>query len=604
MVETYRKLLDLLTPRERRRFHLLLVLILCMGFAQSIGVASLLPFLAVLAEPEVIRTNEHLAAVYTYLGFTTDRGFLIFLGLGVLGVLVLSLGFKAFTQYCTFRFGTMRGYSVSSRLLQGYLQQPYPWFLDRHSADLGTRILMDVNKAIGQALLPAMKILSHAAVVIFLVGLLVAVEPIAALVLAVLLGGSYLLVYFGVRQKLTRIGLRRQLANVERFEVSADAIGGIKDVKLLGLEADYVRRFQRPARLVAECDATSAVIGEVPRYILELVAFGGMLLFVLFLLARGGGTLSEIVPVLGVYAFAALRMFPALQGLYAAFTTLRFARPTLDRLHADMVENGLGLARSELLPPTSERPALRLDSELELRDLRYGYPNAERAAVQGLDMTIPARTTVGIVGGSGAGKTTTVDILLGLLEPQGGSILVDGTPITAANRRLWQNALGYVPQQIFLTDDSVRANIAFGIDPHRIDHAAVERAAKIAELHDFIMGELPDGYDTKVGERGVRLSGGQRQRIGIARALYHDPDVLIMDEATSALDNLTERAVMDAVHNLGHAKTIILIAHRLTTVRNCDAIYMMEHGRVIAVGTYDELVRDSDAFRAMSAGAL
>ena len=217
-------------------------------------------------------------------------------------------------------------------------------------------------------------------------------------------------------------------------------------------------------------------------------------------------------------------------------------------------------------------------------------------------MTIPARTTVGLVGGTGAGKTTVVDLILGLLEPQKGAIRVDGVPITAANRRAWQRTIGYVPQPIFLTDESVAANIAFGLPPEAIDRAAVERAARIAELHDFIMDELPQGYDTPVGERGVRLSGGQRQRIGIARALYHDPDVLILDEATSALDNLTEKAVMDAVHNLGHAKTIILIAHRLSTVRACDTIFMMEQGRVVAQGSYDELIAGNQTFRAMAGG--
>ena len=602
MLETYSKLLDLLTPRERRRFYLLLALILGMGFAQMLGVAAVLPFLAVLSNPDIVETNARLAAIHGWLGFTSDRAFLMFLGGCVFVVLVLSLLFKTFTQYAIFRFATMRGFTVSSRLLQGYLQQPYAWFLNHHSADLGTRILMDVNKVISQALMPAMRILSYAMVVFFLVALLVVIEPVAAFVLAFLLGGSYVAVYFTVRQRLMRIGEQRHEANNQRFEVSADAIGGIKDVKLLGLEASYVRRFQQPALRVAECDATSAVIGEVPRYLLEIVAFGGMLLFILFLLARGDGTLDTIVPVLGVYAFAALRMFPALQGLYAAFTALRFARPTLDRLHGDMVENGLGLAPVALKPPSSARPMLRVSESLEIDGLHYAYPKSERPAVRDLDMTIPARTTVGIVGGSGAGKTTTVDLLLGLLTPQQGRILVDGAPITDANRREWQNAIGYVPQQIFLTDDTVSANIAFGIDARDIDQAAVERAARVAELHDFVMREMPDGYATEIGERGVRLSGGQRQRIGIARALYHDPDVLIMDEATSALDNLTERAVMDAVHNLGHAKTIILIAHRLTTVRNCDIIFMMEQGRVIAAGTYDELVRDSDAFRAMSAG--
>ena len=234
--------------------------------------------------------------------------------------------------------------------------------------------------------------------------------------------------------------------------------------------------------------------------------------------------------------------------------------------------------------------------------MHFSYPLAERKALQGLSLTIPARTTVGIVGGTGAGKTTAVDLMLGLLDMQEGTLAVDGVPITPRNVRAWQDTIGYVPQHIFLTDDTVASNVAFGLPPDQIDHAAVERAARIAELHGFVTEELPQGYDTVVGERGIRLSGGQRQRIGIARALYHDPDVLIMDEATSALDNLTERAVMDAVHNLGHAKTIILIAHRLTTVQACDTIFMLEHGQLVAQGSYNELLDTSRKFRAMAVG--
>jgi ABC-type multidrug transport system fused ATPase/permease subunit len=245
---------------------------------------------------------------------------------------------------------------------------------------------------------------------------------------------------------------------------------------------------------------------------------------------------------------------------------------------------------------------LRLREAIELVDVHYAYPLAERQALNGLSIRIPANTRVGIVGGTGAGKTTAVDIMLGLLDPQAGALRVDGRAITPALRRAWQSTIGYVPQHIFLTDDSVAANIAFGIPPEKIDHAAVERAARVAELHDFVMGELPEGYETFVGERGVRLSGGQRQRIGIARALYHDPDVLIMDEATSALDNLTERAVMDAVHNLGRAKTVVLIAHRLSTVRDCDTIFMLEGGRLVAEGSYDALIAENRQFRALAVG--
>ena len=261
------------------------------------------------------------------------------------------------------------------------------------------------------------------------------------------------------------------------------------------------------------------------------------------------------------------------------------------------------LAQEEAVPPSEVRvEPVHLRERLDLVDVHYSYPLAERPALRGLSLSIPARTTVGIVGGTGAGKTTAVDLILGLLELQQGSLEADGVPIDRSNLRAWQNTIGYVPQAIFLTDDTVAANIAFGLPADRIDQAAVERAARMASLHDFVMEELPQGYATQVGERGVRLSGGQRQRIGIARALYHDPDVLIMDEATSALDNLTERAVMDAVHNLGHAKTIILIAHRLTTVQACDIIFMMERGRLVAQGSYEELLTKSGKFRAMAVG--
>jgi len=598
MFETFRKLLDLLTPSERRRCYLLVVLILIEGVVQMVAIASILPFLAVLANPAVIETSDRLNALYTGLGFATPHRFLVFLGGAIFCLVFFGLLFRTFTHYAIYRFVFLRGYAIGSRLLAAYLRQPYSWFLNQHSAQLGANILTDVNKVVGQALMPAMRLLSYGAVGLMLIALLVAVQPKAALVLAVLLGGSYGLIYLGVRNRLARLGEARFEANHQRFQAAADAVGGIKDVKILGLEETYLRRFQKPALALAEYDATSAVISEFPRHILEAIGFGGMLLFILVMLATGDGHLGAVLPVLGVYAFAGLRLFPALQQVYGSFAALRFAKPTLDKLHADLAETSGGTP----LRAGAGTPPLRLEDRLELAAIEYAYPQAERAALRGVDMSIPARTTVGLVGGTGAGKTTVVDLILGLLEPQAGMILVDGQPVTASNRRAWQRAIGYVPQAIFLTDESVAANIAFGLPAEAIDRAAVERAARIAELHDFVVHELPLGYDTPVGERGVRLSGGQRQRIGIARALYHDPDVLIMDEATSALDNLTEKAVMDAVHNLGHAKTIVLIAHRLSTVRSCDTIFMMEHGRVVAQGGYDELIAENQTFRAMAGG--
>jgi ABC-type multidrug transport system fused ATPase/permease subunit len=283
--------------------------------------------------------------------------------------------------------------------------------------------------------------------------------------------------------------------------------------------------------------------------------------------------------------------------MYYALAEMRFVTPILTKVHGDIMRYAPTDA-----PPPPDVPAVRLRERLALSDVRYAYPTAERGAIDGLTLAIEAHTSVGIVGGTGAGKTTAVDVILGLLRPQQGALVVDGVEVTDATIRGWQKSVGYVPQHIFLTDDTVTANIAFGIEPAEVDMAAVERAAHIAELHNFVLKELPEGYDTTLGERGVRLSGGQRQRIGIARALYHDPDVLVLDEATSALDNLTERAVMDAVHNLGRDKTIIMIAHRLSTVRDCDSIFMLERGQVVAKGSYDDLVESNADFHKLVSG--
>ncbi len=602
MIETFRKLIELMTPPDRRSFYLLLVMIMGMGLAEMVSVAAILPFLAVVARPEIIEGTGHVARFYAWAGFASREQFLVFLGSGVFALVVFGLLFSTLTQYAIFRFSGQQGYSISSRLLRGYLSRPYTWFLDHHSAKLGASVLSEVGTVIAQAMLPAMRMLSQLAVCVFLVGLLVIARPGVAIIAGSLVVGCYLLIYFAVRQYLSRIGHDKHVANQARFRVANEVMGGIKDVKLMGLEETYLARYEVAALALEKASANNQIIGELPRNVLKAVALGGILFFVLFLLLTNGGDLNAVLPVLGLYAFTSIRLFPALQQVYSGMTGLRFSRPMLDKLHADLLKNPAP-APEEILADPAAVPPLGLRAALEFDDVRYAYPKADRTALAGLSLTIPARTTVGIVGGTGAGKTTAVDLLLGLLEPQGGAIRVDGVALDAGNRRAWQNSIGYVPQQIYLTDDTVSANIAFGLQGDEIDQAAVERAARIAELHDFVTRDLPQGYETQVGERGVRLSGGQRQRIGIARALYHDPDILVLDEATSALDNVTEKVVMDAVHNLGHAKTIVLIAHRLSTVRDCDTIFMLEQGRLVAQGRYDDLLETSQKFRAMVAGA-
>jgi ABC-type multidrug transport system fused ATPase/permease subunit len=601
MIATFRKLLDMLTARERRNFHLLMGLLLVVGLLETAGVASILPFMAVLSEPERIEGSRYLSQLYDVFGFTSTDSFLIFLGIGTFLVVVFGIGARILSIYAILHFSNMRSYTLSSRLLRGYLNQPYAWFLNHHSADLGKTVLSEVDSVVNQSLIPAMKMISNIIIAVLITGLLVALQPMVALGAAGVLLASYAVIYLTARRLLARYGRVRYDSNAARYRTAQEATGGIKDVKLLGLEESYLRRFRTPAERLAHANTVRGVVGEAPRYLLQGIAFGGILLVILALLIAGSGSLGAILPVLAVYAFAGLRLLPALQQVYAQMTSVRFNQTAFNALHRDILEIR---ANEETRHRPKDHAPLHLRDTLELKDVRYAYPKADRPALRGLSLTIRANTTVGIVGGTGAGKTTAVDLILGLLEVQEGEIRVDGTPLTPANLRAWQKSIGYVPQAIFLTDDTVAANIAFGLTPDQIDRAAVERAARIAELHDFVMEELPQGYETPVGERGVRLSGGQRQRIGIARALYHDPDVLIMDEATSALDNLTERAVMDAVHNLGQAKTIVLIAHRLSTVQACDTIFMLEQGRLVAEGRYDELMDKSGKFRKMAVGEI
>ena len=594
-MRTLRKLLDLLTPHERKRAGLLLGMTLVMAMLDMVGVASIMPFMAVLANPGLVETNALLNSAFiaaNSFGIDTTQQFLFALGMLVFVLLVVSLAFKALTTYAQLRFTQMREYSIGRRLVEGYLHQPYSWFLSRHSADLGKTILSEVSAVIGNAVTPMMTLIAQGAVAIALLTLLILTDPKLALFVSVTLATAYALIFKATRGLLARIGAERVKANQARFTAVSEAFGASKEVKVGGLEQAYIQRFSDPAQTYARHQATAQVISQLPRFVLEAIAFGGMLLVVLYLMAQSG-SFATALPIIALYAFAGYRLMPALQQIYGAVTQLRFSGPALDALHADLMS---------LQPahPNPSQVAIALKQAINLNQIQYRYPNAPQPALKSLSLTIPAKSTVGLVGATGSGKTTTVNLILGLLDAQEGTLEVDGQAITEHNRRAWQREIGYVPQQIYLADDTVAANIAFGLDAKDIDMTAVERAAKIASLHEFVANELPLQYQTTVGERGVRLSGGQRQRIGIARALYHNPQVLILDEATSALDNLTEQAVMEALHNLGHEITIILIAHRLSTVKACDNIFLLEMGELKAQGTFDELLQVNNRFRAMA----
>jgi ATP-binding cassette, subfamily B, bacterial PglK len=605
MLEIFRKIQDLLDARERRRALLLLGMILIMGLLETTSVASIMPFVAVLTHPGVVQSNHYLSTAYQWLGFQSVDHFLLFLGFFVFAAVLGSTAFKALTSWATVRFTSMQQYTLSRRLFKVYMRQSYEWFLSQHSADLGKTVLSEVNQVITGALIPAMQLIAQGLLALLMIGLLILVNPVLALTVSSILGGMYALVMWISRRYLIRIGQDRVKANWERYRISGEAFSGIKDIKLLGLESAFLNRFEGPSLRFMKHQASSQIVTQLPQFAIQAIAFSGVLLIIQYQLAMHGSN-YETLALLALYAFAGFRLLPALQRVYQCTAAMRFSQPALNTLHRDLMQGSTKLSGKEAKSRpgdrkgrTGEEPRLPLAHRLELRKVSYRYPTGAAPALSDVTLAISARSTVGLVGRTGAGKTTVVDVILGLLDATAGHLLVDGTPVTSANKRAWQRCVGYVPQHIFLTDDTVAANIAFGVPLEEIDQVAVEEAARIANLHDFVTKELEQSYGTMLGERGVRLSGGQRQRVGIARALYRDPDVVIMDEATSALDNITERVVMDAVANLGDRKTIIIVAHRLTTVQRCNVIFVFDHGGVVASGTYDELVKGSEHFRAM-----
>ena len=588
--------MSLLTASERKKAGVLLSVMLLIAGLDALGVASILPFMGVLANPDLVRTNESLNLVFVTsqkFGIDTVDQFLVGLGALVFLLLITSLVFKAFGTYALTRFALMREYSISKRLVEGYLHQPYSWFLNRHSADLGKTILSEVNTVVSSGMMPLMRLIAQTMVVLALLGLLLLIDPFLALTVGTVLGISYVIIFTTVSALLKRLGQARVEANQERFTVVSEAFGAAKEVKVGGLEHSYVQRFGKPAATYAKGQGTMSIIAATPRFALEAIAFGGMLLVILHLMVKSGN-FADVLPILALYAMAGYRLMPALQQIYQSFAQLRFVGPALDALQEDLSSLGTANIQNGKITPLPLRKAI------QLQQVSYTYPNAPHPALKNIDLTIPAYSTVGFVGLTGSGKTTIVDVILALLEPQQGCLGIDDRVINDTNRRQWQSTIGYVPQQIYLADDSVAANIAFGVHEKSIDQKAVERAAKIANLHEFILNDLPGGYSTTVGERGIRLSGGQRQRIGIARALYHNPQVLVLDEATSSLDKLTEQAVMEAVNNLGNEVTIIIIAHRLSTVCQCDQIFLLSQGQLEASGTYRELIANNRQFAEMA----
>ena len=599
MWQLIKRLQALLNTEERRLSYGLLGLIVLAGFTDTIGVSSILPFMAVVGNPELIQTNPSLHNLYVWFEFESPHSFLIGLGIGALVMMLMSNTVSLAGSTAILWFSSNLGHRLSTEILATYVKQPYTYFLERNTSNLVMNCTDDVMRMVQGIIIPLLQGIAKVIVAGSMLLLVMWVDPWLAVLSGFMIGTVYTIVFVNVRQKMSDLGRASKRANRERFRLAAEILHGIKELRILGRDDAYRERFIEHSALYARNQWLSSAMNFMSRYVIESIAFGSLIVLVLYLLATHQD-IKEALPIMTLYALAAYRLLPAFQQIFGSATQVRFNMGSMEAVEEQL--HTLVRAPNTGLPSRSQRESDvgPLQEQIELRNLSFQYPHTSAPHINHLNLTIPRHTTVAIVGSTGAGKTTLIDIILGLLEPNNGALVVDGIRITSKNVASWQKQLGYVPQHIYLADDTVAANIAFGFAPTEQDLDRVKHAAQIAHIHEFVVGELPDGYDTIIGERGVRLSGGQRQRIGIARALYSDPDVLVLDEATNALDTLTESIVTEAIREISHTKTIIVIAHRLNTVQQADIVYLLENGCITDQGTYRELFHTNERFREMA----
>lgn len=596
-----RRAYALLSPADKRRGAFAMVFSILGALTSAGMVWSVVPFLNVLADPEVIREPGFLQTLYTALGQPDPIQFLVLLGGLTIAVVILANVVQIIRTYASARFTSIQRHSLGRQLLATYLSQPYEFFLERHTSGLSANIISEADVVVREFYRPAIDLFSAVLTTIAVTAVLASINLAVAVTAALALGCTYGISYAYVRKQLRKAGHVRSVANQKRFQSASESLQSIKDVKVLGREQAYLARFEAPSQEVSNATILIRLVSEIPRFVLQGVAFAGMIVFCLVALSpddfNDGRALSGLAPLLGVFAFAGQRLIPEIQRIFSSLTTLQFGKAAVDRLYNDL--HGLNASKTEIT--STER--LCLTKDVQFDRVSYAYPGSTVAGVFDVNITIKASEKIGVVGMSGSGKTTFGDLLLGLLEPASGTIVIDGTVVTTANRRAWQDSLGFVPQDIFLADASVAENIALGIPREAVDMERVRQSAGLANIDDFITENLPEGYETYVGERGVRLSGGQRQRLAIARALYQNADLIVFDEATSALDNQTETDVMAALEALPDEKTIVIIAHRLSTLELCDRILVLENGRVVGFAPQAQLMQNCRAFQDLASAS-
>ncbi|WP_421658221.1 ABC transporter ATP-binding protein [Leptothermofonsia sp. ETS-13] len=587
-----------ITAERKSRLLFLLCLFLTTGILDAVGIGLIGPFIALANEPQTIRQNTLLNWAYIQSGLSSEAIFISLLGLCILGVFYLKSFSFFWVQKYIYKFSYSLQASLRLRLLRSYLTVPYTFHLSRSSPGLIQNILEETSNFCQAVAIPLLNSISNAIVILIIFLLLAKTNALATLAVLVIPLLAFF-PYYHFRQKIEYWGREGSKASAEMVRVVNHSLGGIKETRVIGCEAFFEQQMEQQVERQANASYQFSTFKLLPRIMIEVLVITFLVVLTsIFLFSQSS---QNFISVLGIFAMASIRLMPSINYFTSIFGVLRYSSYTVDKLYFDLKELEEQRAEKHLLSVVEagvDRPrqlkqycddqVVSFTKDITIQNLSYRYPDTPEPALRSISLKIKKGQSIGLIGKSGAGKTTLVDVILGLLKPESGDILVDGASIYS-NLRAWQNLLGYIPQSIFLAEDTIERNIAFGVPDELIDSKKMEEAIQAAQLTELVKS-LPDGIKTSIGERGVRLSGGQRQRIGIARVLYHGREILVLDEATAALDNETESLVSEAIQSLSGRQTLIIIAHRLTTIEKCDCIYVVDKGRIVRSGSYKEVV--------------
>jgi len=567
--------------KEKKRFVILFFLMIIAAIFETIGIGLIFPFVGIVTNPDMIQEQAILSFIYDYFNFTTAKAFTIFAVIFLLSTFVLKNLYLLVFNYAQYRVILNQQVKLSRRLFQAYLTKPYTFHLQRNTADLLRNVNGEVPRVFQGVILSTFQLLTELLVVVFILGLLLVTAPTATLTATVILGASVFIFFTVLRTKISGLGKEQQEVSGTMIKWVNQGLGASKEVKVSGKENFFIQAYTGQSQIKANNSRYMKMLELIPRLFIETLLVGVVLITMLIIVFQGTNT-TELISMMALFAMAAFRLMPSITRIVALVTTIRYSEPALTVVYEDLFMNQEAETenRQETVNVINKGEKVFTDA-IELSGVSFRYPDQDDYSIEDVSLTIPIGQSVAFVGESGAGKTTLVDIILGLFRPEHGQVLIDKKEL-ADQKSVWQQKIGYIPQFIFLSDDTIRSNVAFGIDREEIDEQEVWRALEQAQLKEFIQS-LPDQLDTEIGERGVRLSGGQRQRIGIARALYHNPEILFMDEATSALDNETEKEIMQAIDKLKGEKTLIIIAHRLSTIENCDVVFTIKAGKLVQV---------------------